>query len=324
MKTRRKLSPQQSRKGFTLIELLVVISIIAMLMALILPGIQNARRNARNVQCKNRVKNVSLAIFNKATQRKGAQFIPLTKDISGAPTARGQIGWVYSILPELDQQSRYDEIKALGGATTASTQQWMEILTCPDDTDSDRQPGGLSFVVNAGFMPNAIWDGTESATNFQSVSVGLGTTDTKLMAATGVIWRDTTVGTAAPFKVTLDYLGNGDGSEHTILLAENLDAGSWTSINAYDIGFGARIGELGTAGSRGALHYPTPNLALSGPDSTTQGPRPSSGHAGVINIAFASGKVSSISSDIDQSVYLRLLTSAGHSYGEELLGDDSY
>src|SRR5690348_8604685 len=62
---------RRKRNAFTLVELLVVISIIGMLVALLLPAVNNARLVAQRTDCLNQMRQVALAMDLHDTQNGG-------------------------------------------------------------------------------------------------------------------------------------------------------------------------------------------------------------------------------------------------------------
>ena len=82
------------RQGFTLIELIVVMAIIAIMVGLLLPGVQASREAARMTSCQNNLKQIGLAVQNFHHRY---DFLPPSRNYDHYTT------WAFLILPELEQ-----------------------------------------------------------------------------------------------------------------------------------------------------------------------------------------------------------------------------
>lgn len=366
---KRIIRKNTKRSGFTLIELLVVISIIAVLASLIAPAVQSARRAARKLECLNSIRNVGLAMQNIDAQTGSLPSLTSNMRVTNSSLVSGTVygaGWPIALLPALDSSALLRNLTqnsvstGNGDGMRFTDEVSLKVFTCPDDTDSHQRPGGLSYVVNSGFMTDTLWDNGESASESQQPwlidwngngvysPIGAAPRDNDdgvVHTATGVFFRQNPT-----FSMSIESLSVGDGASSTIIVSENLQAGLWYSTQestaspstVHNLGFGIRIPVSGGRPINGlfsrteslqtisnGVNDPTllpdmwvPNRNIGAAVGTA--PRPSSNHAGGVNVVFGDNSARFLNENVDKEVYFKLLTSNGVKYFEQTLNQASY
>jgi prepilin-type N-terminal cleavage/methylation domain-containing protein len=114
------------RPGFTLIELLVVIAIITVLIALLLPAVQQAREATRRTQCRNNLQQIGIAMHNYHDLHN--RFPPGEVVLGGGgPQSALQLtawSWAVMLMPQMELGNVYNTLSpgtwSLGQARTGT------------------------------------------------------------------------------------------------------------------------------------------------------------------------------------------------------------
>ena len=132
------------RRGFTLVELLVVVTIIGILIALLMPAVQAARESGRRARCANNLKQIGLAFLQHLEKHgrypTGGWGVRWVGDADRGFTRRQPGGWVYNILPFMEQPALWEQPADGQPDVLTSTQKDgardmvrtpLELMNCP-------------------------------------------------------------------------------------------------------------------------------------------------------------------------------------------------
>jgi prepilin-type N-terminal cleavage/methylation domain-containing protein/prepilin-type processing-associated H-X9-DG protein len=325
------------KSAFTLVELLVVITIIGILIALLLPAVQAAREAARQVQCKNNLKQLSLATLTHEHQHR---FFPTggwgnrwVGDPDRAPVSgkgcRQPGNWLYSCLPFMEQETLY-LLPADGNANTVTDQQKqgakrlcqtpLAMINCPSRRPALVLPNSYGYayynadycdlVVRSDYASNAGDTGIHGSigpTTLSDGDKGVG------FAALGYYGaKPPALLSGIMFLCSEVKMSDvSDGTSNTFLAGEKhlnpdyyltgQDPGD--DQNAYS---GADIDNQRWTGYNGAIALQAPIQDTSGFSPTGYYVPFGSAHANGFQMAFCDGSTQMISYSIDLETFRRL------------------
>ncbi len=184
--------------GFTTIELLVVLGVISVLLALLLPAVQLARGTARQAECKNKLRQIGLAIHNfESSYRR----FPAGKTSVRSEPQNPEMSWLAAILPYVEESALFEQSMSAFG-----------LMRSPY---SNPPHVGLGRAVKAFACPeDSRVDTPQSASSLKGSGVGL----TSYIGVSGIDFRDTAG--ALYFDSSTRFGDITDGSSNTLLAGE--------------------------------------------------------------------------------------------------------
>jgi type II secretory pathway pseudopilin PulG len=153
----RRVLPNAS--AYTLIELIVVISLVGLLLALMMPAVQNSREAARRMQCRNNLKQIGLALHQYAdvhgclpmgrTAIHDARFAGTNPPCTAVFNDKSIL---MAILPHIEQNQLFNalnhSLSIFAFENTTLHTQSIELYACPSDPGAGRptllNPGQLA------------------------------------------------------------------------------------------------------------------------------------------------------------------------------------
>jgi prepilin-type N-terminal cleavage/methylation domain-containing protein/prepilin-type processing-associated H-X9-DG protein len=329
--TEKDMKRTAKRPGFTLVELLVVITIIAILIALLLPAVQSAREAARRAQCSNNLKQLGLGALNHEQANRclpsGGWGPCWAGDCDRGFGGRQPGGWIYSLLPYIEQQTLFDLGHGASDMTTISAAVLKCVgtpltgLMCPSRRQAvvytHFSPGGQQYHTRAGDVSwPALAGKTDYAANGGTTVDGTGFASGPSNYTDADAWtpRDWAGQTGKPVNHATDtgavathsavtMADISDGASNTYLIGEKfLNPDNYFDCNApwddqsWDIGMDwdtmRFTGVTGNLTDASYMPYPdTPGIGA--------GMSFGSAHAGGFNMAFCDGSVQFMSYDIN-------------------------
>ncbi|MDZ7618038.1 MAG: DUF1559 domain-containing protein [Patescibacteria group bacterium] len=311
------------RVGFTLVELLVVITIIGILIGLLLPAVQSARESARRLQCSNNLKNMGLAMLMHEQQH---QYFPTGGwgyEWVGDPDRGFGLnqpgGWIYNILPYIEQQALHDLPTDSNPGTISDTPQKkkalemamtpISLMNCPSRRRAQVYPGGVGprnsdpgtqvaktdYAVNYGSVRTGWTDLTGPASHTEGETASYWTNSARVRTmATGIVHA----------RSQVDMAMIRDGSSNVIMIGEK-------SVNSNHYSSATGVGDTrgmyqGEDSCTGRWTYLVP--VTDGPmtNVTTPGDRFGASHSGGANYVFCDGSVRTISYSVNATTFLNL------------------